>query len=715
MYLIATILVMTCNLLIGALAYMNNRKSATHRLFLLLTIILSFWAITNYLSLNGITPQESLFWIRIVMAVAVSMFPVIFLLTYTFPQKYMQISPFYLYGIVFFTLSAQFLALTPLVFSGITVSNNNITPVPGPGMYYYAANVLGFSLLSIITLFRKNRQLKGLEKIQLKYLILGIAFTFTSGTITNFLFVNIFKITSFVALGPFFTFLLVAFIFYAIARHRFLDINLIVARTISYILLIGFFGLLYALFFGVLSSFFISATLEVRTVVVSTFLALIMAFSFQTVRRVLEKLTDRIFYKNHYDRDKLLYDLTLIMASTLQLEELSHQLLKEFLAQMRISRGAFILINKDRIYDVAHEGFKEFPELNEDRIVSLANQNQTLIFEELGEGQNKQTMRDFNFSVSISLHTAGDQIGLLVLGEKLSGDIYTSEDIGVMEILVPEAAVAIKNSLAYEEIQRFNITLKEEIKQAITKLERANIKLRELDKLKDEFVSLASHELRTPMTAIKSYLWLALNKSLQPLSPETKKNLVISYQETERLLKMVQNMLTISRIEGKRLELNIEPLDITDLVKRVFDELKIKADEKNMKYTFAGYPEKLIIHGDSDNLIEVFQNIIGNALKYTPAGGSVSLSFSREQDKAVVFISDSGPGISKDDLGKLFKKFGRLKEAKQNRSPGTGLGLYITKNIVELHKGEIKIHSVVGKGTTFIIILPLVQSQNIPV
>lgn len=395
------------------------------------------------------------------------------------------------------------------------------------------------------------------------------------------------------------------------------------------------------------------------------------------------------------------------MASTLRLEDLTHQLLKELLSQMRVARGAFILIDEDRIYEVAHEGYKETPSLNEKHVLSLTKEYTTIVFDELPEGNMKQVMRELNISTSITLRTAGQQIGLMTLGEKLSGDIYTSEDIRVLEIFVPEAAVAIKNALAYEEIQRFNVTLKEQIKQATTNLAKANIRLKELDKLKDEFVSLASHELRTPMTAIKSYLWLALNRSPQPLASETKKNLEISLEETERLIKLVQNMLTISRIEGKRLELNIEPVNVVELVKRLFDELKIKADEKNMHFTFVPYPEKLRINGDKDKLAEVLQNIIGNALKFTPEKGNISISFTREHDRIAINVSDTGRGISKEDQSKLFKKFGRLQESKGNRTSGTGLGLYITKQIVTLHKGEIKVKSEVGKGTTFTIYLPL--------
>ena len=148
-------------------------------------------------------------------------------------------------------------------------------------------------------------------------------------------------------------------------------------------------------------------------------------------------------------------------------------------------------------------------------------------------------------------------------------------------------------------------------------------------------------------------------------------------------------------------------MDLFEIVKLVYNTLKIKADEKHLTFTLLPYPEKVIVNADKEKLSEVFENIIGNALKYTPDNGNISIHFTTEKNKAGVHVTDSGPGISEEDLKKLFQKFGRLEEAKQSRTSGTGLGLYISKQIVELHKGSIKIESEVGKGTTFSVYLPL--------
>lgn len=279
-------------------------------------------------------------------------------------------------------------------------------------------------------------------------------------------------------------------------------------------------------------------------------------------------------------------------------------------------------------------------------------------------------------------------IGSLVIGSGESESKFFQYQSDLLDRLPDVVGIAIDNALLYQKIQN------------------ANIRLKELDKLKDEFVSIASHELRTPMTAVKSYLWMALNDKQATVDPKLKNYLDIAYHETEQLIKLVQNMLTISRIEGKRLKLDLIQMNIFDIVKHVYDELKIKADEKKINFSCIPYPETLMIQGDKDKMEEVFQNIIGNALKFTPDGGSIAISFAKADHHVEVSIKDTGPGISKEDMDKLFTKFGRI-EKEEKRTPGTGLGLYISKQIVTLHKGIIKVESEVGKGTTFIVSLPL--------
>lgn len=241
-------------------------------------------------------------------------------------------------------------------------------------------------------------------------------------------------------------------------------------------------------------------------------------------------------------------------------------------------------------------------------------------------------------------------------------------------------------------------------------LQAANQKLQELDKIKDEFVSLTSHELRTPMTAIRSYAWMALHRSDMPLSKTMEKYLVRILMSTERMINLVNDMLDISRIESGRVEINPEPVDMISLCRDIIDEVyysKSTAKEIQMVLLEEKLPK---VMADPEKLRQVLINVVGNAVKFSPHGGKVIIGFFTDGKTVETSIKDSGPGISREDLGRLFQKFGRLDNTFTDTAtvPGSGLGLFISKSLIELMKGRIWAESEgVDKGATFTITLPV--------
>lgn len=251
----------------------------------------------------------------------------------------------------------------------------------------------------------------------------------------------------------------------------------------------------------------------------------------------------------------------------------------------------------------------------------------------------------------------------------------------------------------------------ESLKKTGIELVAANGKLKQLDKLKDEFVSLASHELRTPMTAIKSYLWMALAGKGGALNDKQKYYLERSYTATNRLIKLVNDMLNVSRIESGRISLDIKPIDITKIITDVIAEVTPRAQEFGLVVTFTPpSPPLPAVVADIDKIKEILINLIGNSLKFTPPGGQVGVFATHKDNIVVVEVRDSGKGIKAEDLPKLFQKFATIGTAyltKQN-TQGTGLGLYISKSLVEKQGGRMWLHSDgENKGTSFYFSLPI--------
>jgi PAS domain S-box-containing protein len=237
----------------------------------------------------------------------------------------------------------------------------------------------------------------------------------------------------------------------------------------------------------------------------------------------------------------------------------------------------------------------------------------------------------------------------------------------------------------------------------ITKIKEAEEVLKEMDKRKSAFVAHVAHEFKNPLAVIKESMALILSGTLGEVKPEQKEMLELGKGSIERLIRLVTDLLDISKIEAGKMKLKKEKIEIALLVNEVekanFNELRRKGlSLKN------NIPEDIgTVSADRDKLTEVIINLLSNAIKYTPSGGKIFVRL-RGTKKDIRFeISDTGPGIAKEDFEKIFDKFERITA---EREEGTGLGLSISRDIVELHSGKIWVESVPGKGSKFIFTLP---------
>jgi signal transduction histidine kinase len=304
---------------------------------------------------------------------------------------------------------------------------------------------------------------------------------------------------------------------------------------------------------------------------------------------------------------------------------------------------------------------------------------------------------DVKTTVLFPLFVRGEVIGVMVVClEEDEKDL--SEFHGyLLDRLVGVIGIAIDNALLYNEVQE------------------TNEKLKAIDKLKDEFVSLASHELKTPMTAIKSYLWMALAGKGGPLTEKQLFYLERSYKSTDRLIKLVNDMLNISRIESGRLTIVMQEVYLDKLIQEILDEIYPRTQEVQVNVTLAPVNFSPVVMADPDKIKEVYLNIIGNALKFTPKGGSVTISLTQNNRMIQTTITDTGIGIKKEDIGKLFQKFNLLPGSYRTNqtAQGTGLGLYICKKIIELHGGTISAASNgENQGSTFSFTLKPYNAQE---
>jgi signal transduction histidine kinase len=238
-------------------------------------------------------------------------------------------------------------------------------------------------------------------------------------------------------------------------------------------------------------------------------------------------------------------------------------------------------------------------------------------------------------------------------------------------------------------------------------LAEQNERLRETDRLKDEFVALISHDLRTPLTSIMGYLELTMDD--ETLGAEPRSYLEVVQRNSERLLRLVNDLLFVARLEAGELDLHATELDLGGCVRQAVEEARPRAAAKGIELgcQVQSVPE---LYADRGRMFQLLDNLITNAIKFTPEGGRVEVRLLQRDSRLRLEVSDTGIGIAREELGRLFERFFRASTATERHIPGTGLGLYIAGAIVAAHGGEIDVESAPGEGTRFCVELPLVEA-----
>ena len=269
-------------------------------------------------------------------------------------------------------------------------------------------------------------------------------------------------------------------------------------------------------------------------------------------------------------------------------------------------------------------------------------------------------------------------------------------------------SVAIYGGIKLVKSVQKEIKQREQIEYLAKDLKQANEELKELDKTKDDFLSMASHELNTPISAIEGYLSMILEEGMgEKIGPTTKKYLTRVFASSQRLAELVADLLNVSRIESGRIHIVYTHEDIIKVIEQAVAEIDSEVKKYKHKLTVNKHNEQFPKTWlDAPRIIEVIINLLGNSIKYTPPGGKLAINVKVVKDFFQVSVIDNGKGIPKDKKNKLFQKFTQA-SILEDEIKGTGLGLFIVKNFVELHGGKVWYESKVGKGTTFFFTVPI--------
>lgn len=254
--------------------------------------------------------------------------------------------------------------------------------------------------------------------------------------------------------------------------------------------------------------------------------------------------------------------------------------------------------------------------------------------------------------------------------------------------------------------RRVDIHTKDEIGQLAVNFNAMADSLENLENMRRSFVANVSHELRSPLTSIRGYIQGVLDGTIPPA--QSNKYLSIALDETQRLNKLINELLDLSQIESGQFPLNITKFDINELIRRVLISQEERITDKDIDVIITFQSQSCYVQGDRDRIQQVLYNLIDNAIKFNPKGGKLIIETWRHDDRIFIKTEDRGPGISKEEIVRIWERFYQVDKSRSPKTGGTGLGLSIVKKIIEEHGQEIWVNSEIGEGTAFIFSLSAV-------
>ena len=700
------------SLVLGIIVYFRNKRKIINITFSLLCLSGAIWSLGFFYLILAPNKQAGEFW-RWFMesgSILLSAFWAHFALSLVNlnKKKHVHVIIFYIVSMFLWILNAVDYFVKPGLFIlGLDKKYLfNYYPTAGFGEYLFFLYFLFIFLYSTFHLVLGYKRSSGLKSNQIKSVLLAAVPGFSGGGMTFLLTFNL-QIPPY---GVVFFALYPILVAYAISRYRLMDVRLIVVRTIAFAFLIFLITSIFAIASSVIGTYFAPLVGFKSNLIIGLIIGLLVTIGYNPTRKALEKITNKYLYKKSYDSDELLSKISGIASSTLELDKLLKDIAKELdLAFNPTKIGVALVSNKGKLQIYFESGFKpgEAETLSKDneevmwkhfkREPAIAVIDELVTKYEAGEYQPISklvlyVLHQHGIELVIPLYVQERLIGMLALGTKKSGDVYTQGDLNVLEIISGQLAVSIDNARLYDELKSFNITLQQRVDAATQELRVANQELRKLDKSKSEFISIASHQLRTPLTIIKGYISMMLEGSFGKLQPPVTQNLDKVFSANERLIGLVENLLDISRIESGRQEFHWEDLDFNELAKSVVGELELPAKNKQLKLTFSAPKEKVMVYADKAKLHEMMLNFVDNSIKYTPEG-SVNVYVEQKDGNAIFGVRDTGRGVDKETIPYLFKKFSRGKDSFKVHTEGTGLGLYVVRMIAEAHHGTVGVES----------------------
>lgn len=683
------------NLFLGILVLKKSPKNSINISYFLFAFGISAWTITN--AIFQITNNYLISYIICILAYyagALIALP-FFYFTLVFPAGFSNLKKHHKWLVVMWAILWFIIISFPdITLKGVALDGPVKSLITGPGLIFHFVSIAILMFAGITNLLIKYTKVKGFLKWQIRYVLIGV-FTMTIFGILFNLILPILNNYSFVWLGPIFSSFVLITTAYAIVRYHLMDIYFIIRLGTIYTILFAFVAVIYTFLCDFIDQYMAGPWEHILS-------SIIITFTFVPLKNFIETITDKIFFKKHYKLNEVINSIeTGIHSAGLNLDNALNKI-NEIITNSLKTKKAVILLLIPKNNFISRQAIgngssdiklsKNSPiinylKMNEGRILDKGEFIRNIHQDNLPETMQKEIIEELDrldFPLVAPIESKGVITGVYLLGPKLSEDPFTKEDIGLIKHVAWMMGFFIENARSFEELQK-------------------------ADKVKSEFISVASHQLRTPISIILWNLEIYLDGKMS--AKEKNKTVEAAYIGATSLQHQLDQLLVALEIEEQKLSLKSKKIDLDPIIKNVIRGQEKNIKDKKIKLTqnISGtLPE---INGDDTKIKKSLEAILSNAITYTPPGGEITISSSnkeiRKKNNVIISISDNGIGIRDDEEQSIFTKFFRSVEAKTMAPNGFGLSLFIAKKFIDAHGGDIWFEKNKDKGVTFYIALPI--------
>lgn len=702
------------NFILGTFILLRNLKDKANVFFAMFALSVGLWSLGLAGFIFSDSSRIALWWAREYYTAAALIAIAFLCFTLSFTKKIQKISHLkaYIWLLPVFFIFTIILFDTKLLMSGIIYHYWGKEVVLNPiGYSLYSFYFIIYVLAGFIVLVKSWVKTTGVERLYLRYITTGLVIAFSLGATFN-LFYPAFGNYRYIWVGPLFTLAYVSLVSHAIVKHKLFDIRLIVARSIGYALSIFFLGSFYGLVaFNLINRFaFHSNEITLTQQFIYTLLAVSIAFTFQPLKKFFDRVTNQIFYRDAYEPQVLIDKLNKVLVGTIELEQLLKKSAGVIGETLKADFCVFgIKENAGKPRRIVGDSRRHLsdPDIDYVRSITPKIYTKVIIADELEDNDKhlQDVLRKNNIAVLARLtetpQKVSEGIGYVVLGSKKSGNPYSTQDKRMLEIIADELVIAIQNALRFEEIQEFNLTLQQKVDEATKQLRRTNEKLRQLDETKDDFISMASHQLRTPLTSVKGYVSMVLEGDSGKINTNQRKLLDQAFISSQRMVYLIADLLNVSRLKTGKFIIEPKETNLADVVEGEISQLIETAKGRGLELSYSKPKDFPALMLDDTKIRQVIMNFADNAIYYTPSGGHIKVELEDKGQSIEFRVVDDGIGVPKSEQHHLFNKFYRAGNAKKARPDGTGLGLFMAKKVIVAQGGTLLFSSFEGKGSTF--------------